>query len=173
MTNTVEAAWRKLLATAGEPHRPQGSPLPAPFAELVRVAYAEPLLRQLYPWSGMWELHFSRCTEVRHTWDIPYIGTSDDGRYYVDGPSRTSPWTGVRRRCGGAGRPRAFLMVCTSSGRARRQAECGGGPTCARRPLAFCLRGVPEVHDQRRLSSIRPLCAARHRRTSPDRAARR
>ncbi|MFB7979768.1 DUF6193 family natural product biosynthesis protein [Streptomyces vinaceus] len=43
----------------------------APFAELVVAAHAEPLLRQLYPWTGMWELHFSRCTEARHTWDIP------------------------------------------------------------------------------------------------------
>ncbi|MFE3179669.1 DUF6193 family natural product biosynthesis protein [Streptomyces violascens] len=38
----------------------------APFAELVRAAYAEPLLRQLYPWTGMWELHFSRCTGPPH-----------------------------------------------------------------------------------------------------------
>lgn len=55
------------------------------------MAHAEPLLRQLYPWTGMWELHFSRCTEIRHTWDIPYIGTLRDGRYYVEGPSRSSP----------------------------------------------------------------------------------
>ncbi|RSN50937.1 hypothetical protein DMH12_23660 [Streptomyces sp. WAC 04229] len=58
---------------------------------MVLVAHAEPLLRQLHPWTGMWELHFSRCTEIRHTWDIPYIGTLADGRYYVEGPSRTSP----------------------------------------------------------------------------------
>ncbi|MFJ3282861.1 DUF6193 family natural product biosynthesis protein [Streptomyces halstedii] len=91
MTNTVEAAWHRILITVGEPHRPEGSPLPAPFAELVRVAHAEPPLRRLYPWAGMWELHFSRCTEIRHTWDIPYIGTLKDGRYYVEGPSRSSP----------------------------------------------------------------------------------
>lgn len=91
MTNTVEAAWHKILTTAGEPRRPEESPLFAPFAELVLEAHAEPQLRQLYPWTGMWELHFSRCTEIRHTWDIPYIGTLGDGRYYVEGPSRTSP----------------------------------------------------------------------------------
>ncbi|MFD8821344.1 DUF6193 family natural product biosynthesis protein [Streptomyces sp. NPDC059605] len=91
MTHDVEAAWHKILATAGEPRRPEESPLFAPFAELVRVAHAEPLLRQLYPWTGMWELHFSRCTKIRHTWDVPYIGTLGDGRYYVEGPSRTSP----------------------------------------------------------------------------------
>ncbi|WP_374229050.1 DUF6193 family natural product biosynthesis protein [Streptomyces sp. DH8] len=43
-------------------------------AKLVRVAHAEPLLRQLSPWTGMWELHFSRCTEMDYTWDIPYTG---------------------------------------------------------------------------------------------------
>ncbi|WP_438306343.1 DUF6193 family natural product biosynthesis protein [Streptomyces sp. HUAS TT11] len=91
MTNTVVAAWHKILTAAGEPRRPEESPLFAPFAELVLVAHAGPLLRQLYPWTGMWELHFSRCTEMRHTWDIPYIGTLRDGRYYVEGPSRTSP----------------------------------------------------------------------------------
>ncbi|AZS74599.1 hypothetical protein DDE74_29880 [Streptomyces lydicus] len=58
---------------------------------MVRVAGAEPQLRQLYPWTGMWELHFSRCTESRPTWDVPYIGTLGDGRYYVEGPSRNSP----------------------------------------------------------------------------------
>ncbi len=39
----------------------------------------------------MWELHFSRCTERDYTWDVPYIGTLGDGRYYVEGPSRRSP----------------------------------------------------------------------------------
>ncbi|MGW1894206.1 DUF6193 family natural product biosynthesis protein [Streptomyces sp. NPDC002004] len=91
MTDIVEAAWREILATAGEPTRPGSSPLLTPFAEMVRVAYAEPLLRQLYPWTGMWELHFSRCTERRPTWDIPYIGTLGVDRYCVDGPSRSSP----------------------------------------------------------------------------------
>ncbi|WP_326806432.1 DUF6193 family natural product biosynthesis protein [Streptomyces sp. NBC_01788] len=32
---------------------------------MVRMAHAEPQLRQLYPWTGMWELHFSRCTGCR------------------------------------------------------------------------------------------------------------
>ncbi|MEV7068526.1 DUF6193 family natural product biosynthesis protein [Streptomyces collinus] len=91
MTNTAEAAWHKILTTAGEPRRQEESPLAAPFAELVLVAHAEPLLRQLYPWTGMWELHFSRCTDIRHTWDVPYIGTLGEGRYYVEGPSRNSP----------------------------------------------------------------------------------
>ncbi|MGW2326514.1 DUF6193 family natural product biosynthesis protein [Streptomyces sp. NPDC001700] len=36
-----------------------------------------------------WELHFSRCTEPRYTWDIPYVAPSYDGRYRVDGPARS------------------------------------------------------------------------------------
>ncbi|MFD8914664.1 DUF6193 family natural product biosynthesis protein [Streptomyces sp. NPDC059575] len=89
--SAVEAAWRVLLTTYGEASPPEGSPLREPFAELLRVAHAEPLLRQFHPWAGMWELHFSRCTESPCTWDLPYIGTLNDGRYYVEGPSRNSP----------------------------------------------------------------------------------
>ncbi|MET9039552.1 DUF6193 family natural product biosynthesis protein [Streptomyces mirabilis] len=91
MTDIVEAAWRKILATAGEHTRPEGLPLLGPFTKMVQVAHAEPQLRQLCPWAGMWELHFSRCTGFRPTWDIPYIGTLTDGRYYVEGPHRNSP----------------------------------------------------------------------------------
>ncbi|MFQ6196995.1 DUF6193 family natural product biosynthesis protein [Streptomyces sp. NPDC000405] len=91
MADIVEAAWRDIVTSAGEPSPSGGSPLLGPFTEMARVAYAEPQLRQLYPWTGMWQLHFSRCTEIRYTWDIPYIGTLRDGRYYVEGPSRSSP----------------------------------------------------------------------------------
>lgn len=78
----VEAAWQVLL----------NSDLVS--VELAAAAYAEPKLRQLFPWVGMWELHFSRCTERRWTWDVPYIraeaaGPDHTGPYYVEGPSRT------------------------------------------------------------------------------------
>ncbi|WP_399123484.1 DUF6193 family natural product biosynthesis protein [Streptomyces sp. N2A] len=63
MTDLVAAAWHKLLTTAGEPARPRATPLLEAFTALVRAAHAEPQLRQLYPWTGMWELHFSRYTE--------------------------------------------------------------------------------------------------------------
>jgi hypothetical protein len=90
VTDIVEAAWRKMMNTAGEPSRPASVRLLERFTEVARVAYAEPRLRQLYPWTGMWELHFSRCTEFRPTWDIPYIGMMGR-RYRVEGPLRTSP----------------------------------------------------------------------------------
>lgn len=62
--------------------------------ELLDLAYAEPLLRWLFPWTGMGELHFSRCTKGRWTWDIPYIsGVQPNGGYWVLGPSRNE-WVG-------------------------------------------------------------------------------
>ncbi|WP_327350347.1 DUF6193 family natural product biosynthesis protein [Streptomyces sp. NBC_01304] len=73
----VEARWQEQLAS-GHVDR-----------ELVQAAYERPELRQLYPWSGMWELHFSRCTEQRWTWDIPYVAPAKVGRWAVCGPSRT------------------------------------------------------------------------------------
>ncbi|MFD7020041.1 DUF6193 family natural product biosynthesis protein [Streptomyces sp. NPDC059928] len=79
--DVVEAAWQELL----------GSDRVS--AELIAAAYAEPRLRRLFPWVGMWELHFSRCTEFRPTWDVPYIspkgvGRDYSGSYFVEGPSR-------------------------------------------------------------------------------------
>ncbi|MEU3046187.1 DUF6193 family natural product biosynthesis protein [Streptomyces sp. NPDC006984] len=84
MTDIVEDQWQKIMARTDEPAWLAGR-----FTELVRVAYEEPRLRELYPWAGMWELHFSRCTEPRHTWDIPYIAPMKDGAYRIDGPSRS------------------------------------------------------------------------------------
>ncbi|WP_246886108.1 DUF6193 family natural product biosynthesis protein [Streptomyces sp. GESEQ-4] len=57
-------------------------------AELLDLAYAEPRLRQLFVWTGMAELHFSRCTRGRWTWDIPFILSEYGGTYCVWGPSR-------------------------------------------------------------------------------------
>ncbi|WP_308293470.1 DUF6193 family natural product biosynthesis protein [Streptomyces sp. RM72] len=49
--------------------------------ELLDLAYADPSLRQLFPWTGMGELHFSRCTEQRWTWETPpYVQPDFAGR---------------------------------------------------------------------------------------------
>ena len=73
----TEAEWQGLFSARYVDH------------ELVRAAYADPRLRQLFPWVGMWELHFSRCIERPWTWDIPYIRPQPNGRFHVEGPSRS------------------------------------------------------------------------------------
>lgn len=75
----IETAWQTLLNS----HRVDG--------ELLRTAYAAPQLRQLFPWVGIGELHFSRCTEPRWTWDIPYIVPTMGPGFLVGGPSRSHP----------------------------------------------------------------------------------
>ncbi|MFG2991773.1 DUF6193 family natural product biosynthesis protein [Streptomyces sp. NPDC048257] len=72
----VENEWVRLLASD------------CVDAGLVRVAFAEPGLRQLFPRVGMWELHFSRCAEHPCTWDVPYIAPRRGGGFLVAGPSR-------------------------------------------------------------------------------------
>ncbi|WP_219825593.1 DUF6193 family natural product biosynthesis protein [Nonomuraea typhae] len=72
----VEAGWQEVREDGRLP------------PDLVETAYAEPRLRQLFPWTGMMELHFSRCTDPRWTWDIPYIKAAAGRGYQVDGPHR-------------------------------------------------------------------------------------
>ncbi|MFI1154952.1 DUF6193 family natural product biosynthesis protein [Streptomyces sp. NPDC020817] len=75
--DAVEAGWQKVCV--------DGRVRP----ELLEAAYAEARLRQLFPWTGMGELHFSRCTEQGWTWDIPYIQPAAGGSYWVSGPLRS------------------------------------------------------------------------------------
>ncbi|MGV9308389.1 DUF6193 family natural product biosynthesis protein [Nonomuraea sp. NPDC003727] len=75
-TDIVESGWR-YVRTDGRVR-----------LELLDEAYAEPRLRQLFPWTGMGELHFSRCTGSRWTWDIPYIAPAAGDGYMVLGPRR-------------------------------------------------------------------------------------
>nr|WP_240659624.1 DUF6193 family natural product biosynthesis protein [Streptomyces sp. WAC 01529] len=75
--DAVEAGWQEVRA--------DGRVRP----ELLEAAYAEPRLRQLFPWTGMGELHFSRCTEERWTWGIPYVQPAAGGSYWVSGPLRS------------------------------------------------------------------------------------
>lgn len=143
MTTIVEAAWHEMLATAGAPSLPTGSPQLEPFVELVRVAYDEPLLRQLYPWTGMWELHFSRCTESRYTWGIPYVRTLGDGRYCVGGPSQSSPQAAIAAvvdrlppRCGPAFIGTAEELAAYDEAQGSRLAfRCDGGGDMSREKL--------------------------------------
>ncbi|WP_223179123.1 DUF6193 family natural product biosynthesis protein [Streptomyces spongiicola] len=86
MTDIVEAQWQRLLTTAGEPELPAGTPPLEPFLTLVRAAYAEPLLRQLYPWTSHWRLGFSRCTAFPFTMDIPLVYGCSVGGYRVEQP---------------------------------------------------------------------------------------
>ncbi|WP_405943871.1 DUF6193 family natural product biosynthesis protein [Streptomyces sp. NBC_01020] len=72
----IEAEWKRLLGS----DRVDSC--------VVRAAYADPRLRQLFPWVGMWELHFSRCTEYPWTWDVPYVAPRQGGGFAVAGPSR-------------------------------------------------------------------------------------
>lgn len=86
MTDIVEAQWQKFLTTAGEPQLPVGAPPLEPFLDLVRAAYAEPRLRELYPWTSHWSLGFSRCTGFRWTMDIPIVFGLNGGGYRVEQP---------------------------------------------------------------------------------------
>ncbi|MGW0759654.1 DUF6193 family natural product biosynthesis protein [Streptomyces sp. NPDC002814] len=89
MNDIVQAQWLRLMENAEDPQRVGRSTFVAPYAEMLQTAYAHRRLQVLFPWTGMWELHFSRCTEQRWTWDIPYIAPAKDGRFLVAGPSRS------------------------------------------------------------------------------------
>lgn len=49
---------------------------------LVEAAYAEPRLRQLFPYLSHWVLGLSRCTGYPFTTDIPWIGYAPSGDGY-------------------------------------------------------------------------------------------
>jgi hypothetical protein len=85
----VEAGWRAVRADGRVRE------------ELLEQAYADPRLRQLFAWTGMGELHFSRCTGRRWTWDIPYIRPAAHGGYQVSGPLRNQNRAGSHRGAGG------------------------------------------------------------------------
>lgn len=56
--------------------------------ELAEAASAEPKLRQLYPLTSHWSLHFTTCTGFPYSWDVPFVDPLRDGRYRICGPSR-------------------------------------------------------------------------------------
>lgn len=77
----VEARWRLEREFLG------GSP--AGFEELFNAAYAEPKLRQLWPFTSHRSFHFSRSTGYPGFRDVPYIDPIGDGRYRVTAPDGT------------------------------------------------------------------------------------
>jgi len=55
---------------------------------LAEAAFSEPKLRQLYPFTSHWSLHFTTCTGFPFSWDVPFVDPLSAGRYLVSGPSR-------------------------------------------------------------------------------------
>ncbi|WP_405062606.1 DUF6193 family natural product biosynthesis protein [Kribbella sp. NBC_01505] len=51
--------------------------------ELVEAAYVEPKLRQLFPFTSHWSLHFTTCTGYPYTRVIPFVDPLRDGTYQV------------------------------------------------------------------------------------------
>jgi len=80
--DAVAVKWRLLRESMRA-----GLPLPA-VRDLVEAAYAEPKLRQLYPFTSHRSLHFTTCTGYPFTWVVPFVDPLQDGRFRVCGPSR-------------------------------------------------------------------------------------
>ncbi|MFJ8388877.1 DUF6193 family natural product biosynthesis protein [Streptomyces sp. NPDC094438] len=127
----VEAGWHKVRA--------DGRVRP----ELLEAAYAEPRLRQLFPWTGMGELHFSRCTEWPWAWHIPYIQPAAEGAYWVSGPLRSES-------VGPAATPQQAVTMVVD----RLPPNCGPAFVGTREELAAydaaILSATPETRDANR-----------------------
>lgn len=80
----VEFQWERLLKTwaRDETNRDAISPLP-----LIEAAMKQPELRQLYPFTSLYTLHFSRTTGYPFTNDCPFAGPIGNGRFRVYRPS--------------------------------------------------------------------------------------
>ncbi|MEU7566414.1 DUF6193 family natural product biosynthesis protein [Streptomyces fradiae] len=85
-TEAVTVQWRLLLEDLRqEAHRLD---IARQTLALAEMASAEPKLRQLYPFTSHWSLHFTTCTGFPYSWDVPFVDPLSDGRYRVCGPSR-------------------------------------------------------------------------------------
>ncbi|MBR7829246.1 hypothetical protein KDK95_23260 [Actinospica sp. MGRD01-02] len=82
--DAVTVMWELVRAQMHEPIDDQ------PFELGIRAAdaaYAEPRLRELFPYTSHWVLCFSRCTGSPHTFDVPCIGyLLPEWRYQVRWP---------------------------------------------------------------------------------------
>ncbi len=82
--DAVEVKWRWLRESAAGKSPIEGIGL------LVEAAYAEPKLRQLYPYTSHWTLCFTTCTGYPFTREVPFVDPLHDGRYRVSRPDRVS-----------------------------------------------------------------------------------
>ena len=80
--DAVAVKWRLLRESM------RGGVPVATVRELVEAAFAEPKLRQLYPFTSHRSLHFTTCTGYPFTWVVPFVDPLLDGRFRVCGPSR-------------------------------------------------------------------------------------
>lgn len=71
----VEFRWQKYLASAAAEK--------AEIEEVLRLAAKQPKLRQLFPFTSLYVLCFSRCTGYPFTQDCPAISPNMDGTYTV------------------------------------------------------------------------------------------
>ncbi|GAA1079484.1 DUF6193 family natural product biosynthesis protein [Kitasatospora arboriphila] len=81
-------SWELLLAKLRRIGERYGYPNGGAQLAAAEAAYGEPLLRQLFPFTSHFQLHFSTCTGFPYSWDVPYIEPSPGGRYRIHGPAR-------------------------------------------------------------------------------------
>ncbi|MFF3015135.1 DUF6193 family natural product biosynthesis protein [Streptomyces sp. NPDC057939] len=83
----VEVSWQRLLLSwrAMRDHQLESRPdrpYP-PIVPLLEAAYAEPRLRQLYPFTSHHSLNLSSCTQFPYVVRVPAVDPLPDGRFRV------------------------------------------------------------------------------------------
>jgi hypothetical protein len=80
------AEWHQLLETLRE--ETGQYPLARSASKIGEAAFAQPVLRGLFPWRDRWELHFSTRIEQPYSSDTPFVNPLRDGGYEVRGPDQ-------------------------------------------------------------------------------------
>lgn len=95
----VKYQWERLRTNWARDHKPGAlSPLP-----LIEAAMQQPELRQLFPFTSLYSLHFSRTTGFPFTSDCPYAAPVGNGRfraYHASPRSRNPDATGEMKMIG-------------------------------------------------------------------------
>jgi len=81
----VEHKWQNLLEYWKGEKQPIGTPDRNP-AQLIEAAMKRPILRQLFPYTSLISLCFSRTTGYPFTNDCPRIEPQGNGKYFVYAP---------------------------------------------------------------------------------------